>query len=190
MQRSTRSVTHGLFWLIFLLVLVVGIVSRPGDDRGENFAGDDDAIVLRRVVSVSVESPAPSLPCAVAIESDVYSGLPERGGTCWDAEVRHLGRCARDDSCEPANRAAENRLVAPVLPESYRPLGEPMKEAPLRRDGHQIVEGDTLERIAERTLGDARFADEIFQANRDRLLEPDLLPIGVVLRIPQQVGAN
>lgn len=49
---------------------------------------------------------------------------------------------------------------------------------------HKIVDGDTLTGLAERYLGSgARFL-ELFEANRDVLSTPELLPIGRVLRIP------
>jgi nucleoid-associated protein YgaU len=49
---------------------------------------------------------------------------------------------------------------------------------------HRIVDGDTLGRLAERYLGSTQRQSEIFDANRDKLRDPDLLPIGVELRIP------
>jgi hypothetical protein len=49
---------------------------------------------------------------------------------------------------------------------------------------HKIVDGDTLASLAERFLGSASRAGEIFERNRDVLLDPNLLPIGVELKIP------
>lgn len=49
---------------------------------------------------------------------------------------------------------------------------------------HRVTDGDTLEDIAQRYLGVANRARDIFVANRDRLEDPKLLPIGVRLRIP------
>jgi nucleoid-associated protein YgaU len=49
---------------------------------------------------------------------------------------------------------------------------------------HRVVDGDTLASIAQRYLGDAQHAPEIFEANRDVLTNPELLPIGAVLKIP------
>ena len=49
---------------------------------------------------------------------------------------------------------------------------------------HKIVDGDTLGVLAERYLGSADRYLEIFRANRDRLTSPELLPIGVELKIP------
>jgi nucleoid-associated protein YgaU len=49
---------------------------------------------------------------------------------------------------------------------------------------HRVIDGDTLEALAQRYLGDAGRAPEIFEANREVLSEPELLPIGAVLKIP------
>jgi nucleoid-associated protein YgaU len=51
---------------------------------------------------------------------------------------------------------------------------------------HRIVDGDTLPGLAERYLGDAARYPEILEANKDVLLRPDLLPLGVRLRIPSR----
>lgn len=61
-------------------------------------------------------------------------------------------------------------------PEDFRPV--------LRE--HRIVDGDSLERLAQRYLGDASRAEEIFELNRDRLRDPNILPVGKRLRIPQR----
>ncbi|MGW8256090.1 MAG: LysM peptidoglycan-binding domain-containing protein [Thermoguttaceae bacterium] len=49
---------------------------------------------------------------------------------------------------------------------------------------HQIVDGDTLPDLAAKYLGSADRAAEIFQANRDTLSNPNILPIGAQLKIP------
>jgi nucleoid-associated protein YgaU len=49
---------------------------------------------------------------------------------------------------------------------------------------HRIVDGDTLPLLAERYLGSASRASEIFEANRDVLADPSILRIGAVLTIP------
>ncbi len=49
---------------------------------------------------------------------------------------------------------------------------------------HKIVDGDTLRVLAGRYLGSADRYLEIYEANRDRLPSPELLPIGVELKIP------
>ena len=49
---------------------------------------------------------------------------------------------------------------------------------------HIVHNRDTLEKLAERYLGDAGRALELFDLNRDQLTNPHLLPIGAELRIP------
>ena len=49
---------------------------------------------------------------------------------------------------------------------------------------HKIVDGDTLRALAGRYLGSTDRYLEIYEANRDRLPSPELLPIGVELKIP------
>jgi hypothetical protein len=49
---------------------------------------------------------------------------------------------------------------------------------------HTIVDGDSLEGLAEQYLGTDQRWTEIYEANRQLLRSPDVLPIGVRLRIP------
>ena len=49
---------------------------------------------------------------------------------------------------------------------------------------HRIVDGDTLEILAERYLGSVSRSGEIFAANRAVLTKPELLPIGEWIHIP------
>lgn len=49
---------------------------------------------------------------------------------------------------------------------------------------HRVTDGDSLQALAERYLGSADRYLEIYEANRDVLTSPQLLPIGAELRIP------
>ncbi len=51
---------------------------------------------------------------------------------------------------------------------------------------HKIADGDTLPELARTYLGDVHRASEIFQANRDVLTSPEILPIGAELKIPAE----
>ena len=55
-------------------------------------------------------------------------------------------------------------------------------EAPVRE--HRVRDGDSLESIAEKYLGNPLYAEAIYRANRSLLDSPDLLPIGSKLVIP------
>jgi len=48
----------------------------------------------------------------------------------------------------------------------------------------RVAPGDTLETLAERFYGDRRAATRIWEANRDRLRSPELIVVGMELRLP------
>jgi nucleoid-associated protein YgaU len=49
---------------------------------------------------------------------------------------------------------------------------------------HEVVSGDTLSKIAEKYYGDASLYPQIFEANKDRLDDPNKIKVGQKLRIP------
>lgn len=49
---------------------------------------------------------------------------------------------------------------------------------------YRVQKGDTLSSLAARYLGSSERFWELFNANRDRLRNPDLLPVGLEIRIP------
>ena len=49
---------------------------------------------------------------------------------------------------------------------------------------YTVKAGDTLSKIAKETLGDATAYQQIFEANRDQLSDPDKIKPGQVLKIP------
>jgi nucleoid-associated protein YgaU len=63
-------------------------------------------------------------------------------------------------------------------------MGPPTAGPPPQSVRHKIIDGDTLASLAQRYLGSKDRYLEIFEANRDVLHSPDLLPIGVQLKIP------
>ncbi len=67
-------------------------------------------------------------------------------------------------------------------------LEAPTMERPART--HKIVDGDTLGVLADRYLGSADRYLEIYEANRDVLPSPQLLPIGAELQIPPRVPSS
>ena len=86
----------------------------------------------------------------------------------------------------------------PELPRSYPRYGREAASAPPAPPDraawaetfyrpprtHKIVDGDSLAALAERYLGDGGRYLELFELNRDVLPHPDLLPIGVELKLP------
>jgi nucleoid-associated protein YgaU len=56
--------------------------------------------------------------------------------------------------------------------------------APAAEQTYTVVSGDSLSKIAKKFYGNANAWDRIFQANRDKISNPDLIRPGQVLRIP------
>lgn len=61
-----------------------------------------------------------------------------------------------------------------------------MVEEPYEPTIHIVTDGDTLAQIAERYLGDASQATQLFDANQSVLDDPELLPIGAEITIPSE----
>jgi nucleoid-associated protein YgaU len=49
---------------------------------------------------------------------------------------------------------------------------------------YEVKQGDTLSKIAKEIYGDPSLYPKIFEANKDRLKNPDLIQVGQKLRIP------
>ncbi len=88
--------------------------------------------------------------------------------------------------------ATESQLPLPSLPMSFRMsnVATDDENERLSPREYRIRKSDTLADIAERYLGSSDRAGELFDANRDVLRSPDLLPVGTMLRIPRQPTGN
>jgi len=62
-------------------------------------------------------------------------------------------------------------------------IPDPVDEPEIQRM-HRVRDGDTLEALAQRYLGDRLRWREIYGVNRELIERPDLLPLGAKLRIP------
>jgi nucleoid-associated protein YgaU len=91
-------------------------------------------------------------------------------------------------SFNPAGAMLEPRLdVAESMLDSAAQRGPQIDfaaTAPSKARTHVVVDGDTLTGLAARYLGSSDRYREIFDANRQLLSTPDLLPIGATLEIP------
>ena len=79
----------------------------------------------------------------------------------------------------------------PELADAAAPMGNPSAAAPSAASApeaqvrtYTVVSGDTLSKIAKQYYGDANDWPKIFDANRDKLSNPDRINVGQVLRIP------
>lgn len=67
------------------------------------------------------------------------------------------------------------------------PAATPVAPAPKR--GYTVQAGDTLTAIAAKALGDAGRWGELYEANRDRIDNPNAVSVGTVLRLPGEDAA-
>ena len=81
---------------------------------------------------------------------------------------------------DPATEARATDVPA-AAPGAFEPRGV---DAPTGLRTHTVVKGDTLYALARCYYDSAQRWKDIYEANRDRLTDPDLLLIGEVLVIP------
>lgn len=67
---------------------------------------------------------------------------------------------------------------------AYQPPWPPLPEGCAGWEEHVVVGKDTLGSIARQHLGDAKRWREIWDVNRDRILDPDDIATGMILRVP------
>lgn len=80
---------------------------------------------------------------------------------------------------ENASRSSPERSPAEAEGEGLWP------DVALPTRKHRVVDGDSLARLAQRYWGDSQRWLQLYEANRDVLSSPDVLPIGTVLDIPR-----
>jgi nucleoid-associated protein YgaU len=96
--------------------------------------------------------------------------------------VKVTGRAPSQEEREKIFLAAGN-VPGVARDEEAIETPEPAAAAPVF---HTVVKGDTLWKIAEKTLGKGARYKEIFEANRPMLSDPDRIYPGQVLRIPAE----
>ncbi len=93
---------------------------------------------------------------------------------------------------DPRRLAVGETIRVPVDPENIQGRvvegdGAAPASTPTADPGwveYTVQPGDSLTRIARSYYGSVRFADAIFEANRETLSSPDALRVGQVLRLP------
>lgn len=118
------------------------------------------------------------------------------GDTLMGLAAKHLGSQARWEDLLAANR---DKLSSPEALQAGMTLTLPADDAGDRKRAsdsrstvasasasrtYTVRSGDTLSQIAQRVLGDKARWRDLYQANRDKLKNPDRLQAGLVLRIP------
>jgi nucleoid-associated protein YgaU len=153
---------------------------------------------------VQVEQPKPAAASQFPADSDEASSAPPLLASTFPAPTAPFVSPPEDKAAPAAVVSSESASLlavpngappAPLQPVPVKPVPEqpvperlvtalPAASQPVVLQRHTIRDGDTLERLAERYLGDAAHADAIFEANRATLSQRDLLPIGVEIVIP------
>lgn len=107
------------------------------------------------------------------VEVQFDDGVATLSGQAADQRTRELMVLVAGNT--PGVRRVDDRLAPPGGPGMGRTL-----------EGHTytVQEGDTLSEIAEEELGDAGRWEELFEANRPMLDDPDRIYPGQVLRLP------
>ncbi len=179
MDQRVRVATAAAVMLIGL-----GLASffrRPSAEADLAIPAQSDPLVLRKqpdrgTLAAAEASPATSQP------------RPAAAG-----EPRHL----RPTIVTPADQPAPPPELPKTYPSSNQPvntrwgtsLGEmlpdPASTPASAPPTHKVIDGDSLALLAERYLGSASRAMEIYEANRNVLAHPEILPIGTELKIPR-----
>ncbi len=154
--------------------------SSPAVAPSRPASGAPDLSIRRcEKVVVSPSATAAQQPIPASPVTNVAEGAPEASPTVvtpWKAPqpIPYLAKKYPGDE----SNSGWMSTSAVVAADKVAPI-EP--SAPKR---HTIVDGDTLQSLAERYLGSAARSQELFEANRTVLSNPKLLPIGVELKIP------
>jgi nucleoid-associated protein YgaU len=160
---------------VFMAGLAVALLFRHDGPRiGAAPPEGFDHLVLRG--RMDLDTPiAPAVPTTEAVPSPSAGSLAAATPKAADGTSRKTAA------------TADRTASSPSTSQPY--TGQwPLKEAaalpqkPLRR--HRITDGDTLASLAQRYLGSADRANEIFELNRQALPSPELLPIGTEIKLP------
>lgn len=134
-------------------------------------------------------NPAPGVPAADALASSAATASSAAATAKTSPETTRLpasiGNPARPR--DPLAATKEPPTLAPRYGDAQGLAGfEPStRRLPtVSASTHVIRDGDTLQDIARRHLGDAERWQEIYELNRQLLPDPDILPIGLELRLP------
>jgi hypothetical protein len=180
-------------------VLIVVLVVAAGFCAAWPFRRRDRAARIPppggQLVDMALRRPDVALDLSAVSEHSPASGLAERrepGDSSGPLPQRALRpdlealapppTLAQDFGPLPADVVSGRRTWQPVR------MKLPAMHPAMRR--HRLTDGDSLESLAERYLGDSSRAREIFEVNREILPAADLLPLGKIIRIPPREAAD
>ncbi len=148
-------------------------------------------VVLAAVCAVALfrrdpPTPTSQLPAApLLIQSDADPATLDKVQTPSAADHRRRATLVKPVDAEKLPPPLAAKYPETSRPsDSHRGASADLLLPPTGPRTHKVVNGDTLAVLAQRFLGSAERAREIFDANRDVLSDPELLPIGAELKIP------
>ena len=143
------------------------------------------------------EAGAPSDRGAAAAPSgskpDQITHEVKRGEFLWSLSERYLGDGSRwreiaraNPGIDPDELSVGQHLRIPAPPSTHAEDRDNKERA----DTIRVDRGDNLSEISEDLYGSERHWPEIYQSNRDRIADPDLIEPGQVLRLPDRDQAG
>jgi len=183
------------------LLLAVGIVL-VGLCAAWPFRRHDRPVNLVRErpapLSLTLRQPDAPLELAPRIDVSPAVGLADGSSGYGRRETEPPPR-----ALNPASTDLSDLALPPGLPVSF-PAGtaspecsgwrpKPVVRVPApkaQRRPYRLRDGDSLEKIADRLLGNVQRAGEIFELNRGLLTRPDLLPVGVTIMLPPRENSD
>lgn len=178
----SQSIAKQLLWGAIVVAIFVAMIRAQSPQREQDSQPTTklEPLVLRRTV-------VPVL--AIASDNGPVVPAPLLATNSPD-DVEDQTNQVATKTCE----GGQNLVSGPNLHNSYQPLT--LTETDNRSAGpraieskpqtHEIIDGDTLERISRRHYGQIGFAEFLFDHNRDVLIRPDVLPLGAIIEIPQR----
>ena len=89
------------------------------------------------------------------------------------------------DQIKKANPGYSSELTADIISQGMADAQEATRSRSAAGQTYTVKSGDTLSKISRQFYGDAGQYQRIFEANRDKLNDPDKIQVGQVLTIPQ-----
>jgi uncharacterized protein (DUF2235 family) len=122
------------------------------------------------------------------------SRRPRKGpNSLGELSLSALRRWHADPMLLPGGKSYRPGSLVPISEKidcwEYRSPPEWKSEGAVALENYQVQHGDALGKLAKARLGDAKRWKELFELNRDRIEDPDALPIGLVLRLPARSPA-
>lgn len=142
----------------------------------------------QRTIGSTRKAPAPS---RARPQEGPLIHVVEPGETLSEIALAELGSARRwpeiaalNGIRRPEDLRAGMRLEIPRERRAEAGPPRPLEAQGSGRRRHRVVEGDTLWSIAERYLGDGSRWREVLEANRERIVDPGDLPVGIWLVLP------